>query len=77
MRTGWVRLLGVTGCLAVICILSFKIKEEVPVFLYWVEWLSVQPGLSGAIILFLAIVIFFVGCFVVKWVSSGFKKPAE
>jgi hypothetical protein len=77
MRTGWIRLLGVLGCLVSICIISFLLKEAVPAFLYWVEWLSVQPGLSGAIILFMAIVLFFGGCFVVNWISTGFKNPVE
>lgn len=77
MRTGWIRLLGVLSCLVFVCGISFLLSEEVPAFLYWVEWLSVQPGLSGAIILFLAIVLFFAACFVVNWVSTGFKNPAE
>ena len=46
-------------------------------FLYWVEYTSKQPGLSGVIIVIALIVAFVGGCFLVAWIASGFRSTAE
>tara|TARA_B100000459_G_C8575997_1_gene200993 strand:- start:307 stop:540 length:234 start_codon:yes stop_codon:yes gene_type:complete len=75
MTSGWIRLFGVFGCVAAAGAFVFVFNAEAAVaFLYWIEYLSAMPGLSGAFLLFLAIVLFGVGCFVANWVASGFRR---
>ncbi len=75
MTSGWIRLFGVFGIVAAVCAFVFIFNAETAVaFLYWIEYLSAMPGLSGAFLLVLAIVLFGVGCFVANWVASGFRR---
>ena len=75
MTSGWIRLFGVFGCVVAVGAFVFVFYAEATVaFLYWIEYLSAMPGLSGAFLLVLAIVLFGVGCFVANWIASGFRR---
>ena len=59
MTSGWIRLFGVFGCVVAVGAFVFVFNAEATVaFLYWIEYLSAMPGLSGAFLLVLAIVLF-------------------
>ena len=75
MTSGWIRLFGVFGCVVAVGAFVFVfIAEATVAFLYLIEYLSEMPGLSGAFLLVLAIVLFGVGCFVANWIASGFRQ---
>ena len=75
MTSGWIRLFGVFACVVAVGAFVFVFNAEATVaFLYWIEYLSAMPGLSGAFLLVLAIVLFGVGCFVANWIASGFRR---
>lgn len=78
MTSGWNRLFGVLGCLAAVGTFIFVFNAEAALaFLYWIEYLSAMPGLSGAFLLVLAIMLFGLGCFVANWIASGFRDRLE
>ena len=75
MTSGWIRLFGVFGCVVAVGAFVLVFNAEATVaFLYWIEYLSAMPGLSGAFLLVLAIVLFGFGCFVANWIASGFRR---
>ena len=49
MTSGWIRLFGVFGCVVAVGAFVLVFNAEATVaFLYWIEYLSAMPGLSGA-----------------------------
>jgi len=78
MSAGWVRLLVVLSCISMAGVFVFVVNAEASMaFLYWVEYLSAMPGLSGAFLLVLTIALFIAGCFLANWIASGFRRPVE
>ena len=77
MNLGWKRLCAVVGTVTGIALLVFALEAGAVIgFLYWVEYLSAMPGLSGALILFSMMGGFVALCFVVNWIAAGFRESA-
>jgi len=76
-NAGWRRLLAVFAGLGAA---SYAVFGNIDVFtksLYWIEYTSKQPGLSGVIIIVVLISAFVGGCFLVGWIASGFRSAEE
>ena len=78
MNAGWLRLFAVLSGVCAVAVFVFVLNAEAAsAFLYWVEYLSAMPGLSGAFLLVLTIALFIAGCFVANWIASGFRENTE
>ena len=76
-NAGWRRLLA---ALAGLGVASYAVFSNIDVFtksLFWIEYTSKQPGLSGVIIVVALISAFVGGCFLVGWIASGFRSTEE
>jgi len=71
---GWPRLIGAIAVLGAGGYAAVANFDALTRSLYWVEYTSKQPGLSGAIILFTLLAAFVGGCFLVGWIATGFRR---
>ena len=73
-NAGWRRLLGAVAGFGAVSYAAFWNIDVFTKSLYWVEYTSKQPGLSGVIIVVALIAAFVGGCFLVGWIVSGFRS---
>ena len=76
-NAGWRRLLGAVAGFGAVSYAAYGNIDVLTKSLYWVEYTSKQPGLSGVIIVVGLIAAFVGGCFLVGWIASGFRSTEE